>query len=372
MIAVWGVLKVAVWGGCVTAFVDWLSGVLPFEESLPDIADGSFVVLNRNGIVESIKPRRLPVNGSWDDKLYVRNGAGGLEFSGNPAKWLQGHNLWGPSPYASLGEELGLAIAHALDITPTERDRELWWWGIIELTRIDITRMIDSPGAPEGWAKTWLRVALQRAHGGHQQVSGAAHKDVATLYLGQKSRRISLKIYEKGAELVKHPQPMLERPGLRSLAQAYARDTLRVEVTLRGMELRDRKLSRLGLWTGPIADDIIDERIGKLSLPGSMSMAPSLPDGAPLRLQQAYALWIEGRELRALYSRATFFRLRRQLLEYGVDIAKTRPRIIQTPEEDTLGRPLKDFLTGPGMYPPSWAIDAEWLAARPDARNRGA
>ena len=361
-----------------STFIDWLSCVLPFGQQLPILDGGAFLVIDQDGKVEKGTTRRMPVPGSWDNRMFVRNASleqsirdlygdgcapAGLEVSGCPGKFMQGHNLWGPDPYASFGEELGLAIAHTLGLTPTERDRQLWWWGAIRVTMIDITRMYNDPSAPRGWAKTWLRVARQKAHGGHQSVTAAGHDDLPTLYVGQKSRRIALKIYAKEVELAKHPQLLLSRPGLRYLADEYVRDTLRVEIRIHDLELKQRRLDRLGVWTGPIADEIMEERIRKLSLPGSMSMAPSLPPGAPLRLQRAYALWVEGRELRPLFPRATFFRYRRQLLEYGVDIAKTRPRTEGTGETDTLGKPLKDFLKGPGMYPAEWAQDAEWLAS---------
>ena len=101
-------------------------------------------------------------------------------------------------------------------------------------------------------------------------------------------------------------------------------------------------------------------------------MAPSLPADAKPRLQQAYALWLAGRELRELYPRRTFFTVRRELLPYGVDIGKTRSQMTELQVQDTLGRPLKDFLRGPGMDPPEWADEVEWLANMPDAQSVGA
>jgi II/X family phage/plasmid replication protein len=344
------------------AFVDWLTGVLPFEHPLPEIADGAWVELTREGAVKRMSLKRLEVRGSWDSRMFVRSGAGGLEFSGNPAKFLQGHNLWGPEPEPGLGGVLGLVLTNALGFDPTMRDLNAWDRGEISLTRIDITRMVRPEWAAPGWVRTWLTVAAALGHGGHQKIENASAYDASTLYVGKHSKRISLKIYDKAAELRKHPQPILDQAPYAGSFGLYSKEAIRIEVTLRGMELRKRGLERLAYWSVDQADGIIDERLGKLSLPGSMGMAPSLPESVRPALRQAYRLWFEGNELRDLYPKATFYKLRKELLAYEVDIAKTRPRVVREELPELFGRPLKDFISGPGLERPEWA-EFEWLEA---------
>jgi hypothetical protein len=337
------------------AFVDWLSGVLPFEHPLPEISNGAWVELTRGGAVERMTLRRLEVLGSWDSRMFVRSGAGGLEFSGNPAKFLQGHNIWGPEPEPELGALLGVALTNALGFDPTMRDVNTWDRGEVGLTRIDITRMVKPVWAAPGWVRTWLTIANALGHGGHQKIENASAYDASTLYVGKHSKRIALKIYDKAAELKRHPQPILDQQPYAGATCQYIEQAIRIEVTLRGMELRKRGLEQLAGWSVDQADAIIDERLGKLSLPGSMSVAPSLPEGTPLRLQQVYKLWYHGADVSKLYPHNSFYRYRREILKHGVDIAKTRPHIVKQEPADVLGRPLKDFISGPGLEPPEWA-----------------
>lgn len=337
------------------AFVDWLTGVLPIQAELSELNGGYVRALKQYGEIEYTTVRRMELPGSYDSVMYVRGTSRGIEFSGNPAKFLQGHNFWGPSPIPELGFWLGWEICTRLGIEATELELNSWGSGNVSLTRIDITRMVRPDGAPDGWANKWLSVASALAHGGHQRVTNRGQYDAGTLYVGQNSRRVSLKIYSKEAELKKHPIALPLSPAGVDLTSEYLRNTLRVEVTLRGMELRDRGLGLLEFWSEERAEAILDERIDKLSLPGSMSMTPSLPDDAPLTARQAYELWLAGADCRTLYSQKTFYRRRRELLAYGVDIAKVRPRILERPEQDAIDMPMKDALRGPGLDVPEWA-----------------
>jgi hypothetical protein len=54
-------------------------------------------------------------------------------------------------------------------------------------------------------------------------------------------------------------------------------------------------------------------------------------------------------------SKTAFYRWRSKLLPYGVDIAITRPRLVETETRYLLGAPLKSFIEGPGEPPPAWA-----------------
>ena len=84
--------------------------------------------------------------------------------------------------------------------------------------------------------------------------------------------------------------------------------------------------------------------------------------GLPGRLVAVYDAWRAGRDIRALYSRPTFYRYRNALLKYGVDIGRVRPRAVVTENEYVAGEPLRAMLSGPGVEPPEWAKGTELLA----------
>lgn len=48
----------------------------------------------------------------------------------------------------------------------------------------------------------------------------------------------------------------------------------------------------------------------------------------PARLIAVYKLWKVGEDLRGLYPKATFYRYRREFLQYGIDIAIRQPSML--------------------------------------------
>jgi II/X family phage/plasmid replication protein len=74
-----------------------------------------------------------------------------------------------------------------------------------------------------------------------------------TVYFGQKSRRVTLKLYSKGEEITsgKKGHGLCSTLALEShqMLLDYGRGMLRSELTLRDMELRDRGLDRASRWS---------------------------------------------------------------------------------------------------------------------------
>lgn len=104
-----------------------------------------------------------------------------------------------------------------------------------------------------------------------------------------------------------------------------------------------------------------------------MSNLKALPTTAiqslPTRLLAVYHLWQEGHDLRAMYPKNTFYRYRRQLLPYGVDIA------VLQPNDDKFSNvvPLIRILEAVPVSPPEWAYGTPLLIGPADlveARRR--
>jgi II/X family phage/plasmid replication protein len=347
-------------------FCDWLSGRIPFKAAR-EVNGGYVRVVGPHGEAEYTTVRRLPLRGSFDDTMQVRSIGDDLEFSGNPTKWLQGHNLYGPNALVDHGWGLGLMFAMALDVAPDAGDVQRWLLNEIRLTRMDATRMYRPEWARPGWVPTWLAIAGMHIHGGRQKVTPASQYDSGTIYVGKGSRRISMVLYDKAAELRKHPPRIVGDDQAVEWEQelgAYAADTLRVELRIHGLELKERGLQMLSAWTPDKGDQIMDERIAKLGIPDDLRMTEGEVGDLPRKLREVYALWRAGDDLRQVYSKPTFYRHRRALLAHGIDIAHVRPRLVVTEREYPMGRPLKDYLAGGGMEPPASAIARGELIAR--------
>lgn len=338
-------------------FPDWVSGRLPLSGG-HEINGGRVVYIDRHGAKECTLDRSLQLVSTHDARVQVRTVGEHLEFSGNPTKFLQGHNLYGMPNLDRLMMLFGFAICSQLGFEPDPLDFVQWVSGEIALTRVDVTRMYRPDFAQPGWVAKWLSVASSVAHGGHQRVTNRGAYEGNTLYVGQHSRRISMKLYDKAAELRRHPpkwpdeiSKVVANAEAERLAK-YASDTLRVEVTVRSMELKARGLDTLAAWSPATGDALIDERLSKLTVLEDLRMTDDEAAELPRHLKAAYALWRDGHDLRTVYSRRMFYYHRAALLKYGIDVAHVRPRVAVTERQHALGRPLRDYVAGPGLEPP--------------------
>jgi II/X family phage/plasmid replication protein len=90
--------------------------------------------------------------------------------------------------------------------------------------------------------------------------------------------------------------------------------------------------------------------MGKLEISEAAMLKPDQLEGLRPRLALAYQSWQSGHDLRALLPRKTFYRYRRELMEFGVDIAVKRPG---SPESNVI--PLRVVLHAYPSGVPEWA-----------------
>lgn len=360
--------------------IDWITALIPcFHEP---IAGGRVLKLTSEGEIVWEVDTGIDVSGSYDSSIRLKtygldivqddSGAGILrggsilEISGNPTKWMQGHNLFGgfaaPGP---LIEFFMFRLCELLpSLHPTDLDLRRWQDGNFELRRIDLTRMFHLNNRSD--VRSWLRAASETAHLKHRG-RGSLTKN-GTLYFGKHSRRWSLKFYCKGDELEAGkdhglPDDILKKDGL----LAFADRALRSEVVMRSMELKRRNLNWACSW---------DENTGSKLLSGiakglNMSEQRSIPSddlkNLPGRLRMAYEAWLAGLDMREILSRRTFYRYRSQLLPLGIDLASRQPN------DKTNVVPLIRVLEAIPVGPPDWAKRTSLLVETSDlidARRR--
>lgn len=336
--------------------IDWLSMVVPFAHETP-ISGGHVVSIKPSGEVDWQSVKRTSVEGSFSTRLQVRTAThtatpcSHLEISGNPVKFFQGHNLWGTDDVASLAASTVDAVASLLGISPSDDDRASWKAGAIQLTRVDVTQSFHLERLAAVLA--WLRAAEQTAHLSHrgrgQLVKGS------TLYFGKNSRRWSLKLYSKGQEIRAkgHGQDaILSLPS----AVEWADKTLRVELTLRSMELKRRNLSSCSNWNvddalpSEVTANLLREHLGGMTMTTNAHLSLEVLDALRPALRMAYQSWEAGSDLRAILPRPTFYKYRAELLPHGVDIATLVPREVSNVV------PLFKTLEAVPVSVPDWAV----------------
>lgn len=336
--------------------IDWITvPCMPCTHS-DVIKAGMVIALTADGEVEWQTNKRLAVEGSFSSTVQIRSSLQGIpgtciEVSGNPSKFLQGHNLFGSNDLIGLVSGMMRAIfAKVPQLTPSQIDLDMIDRGSYLLSRVDIA---------ECWAlqnRRQVRTAISTLAActnlthrpGKASITGET-----TCYWGKNSRRWALKAYCKGDEIEKkgHRLP-LELMGIFGLEQ-YADTALRFELVLRGMELKDTEmdLHLAANWGDNTAQEVYDSYLSRLNISeATMIKTDELIQLKP-RLRAVYELWMQGHDLRSMYPRKTFYRYRKEFMEHGIDISNVH----HTRKESNV-IPLGLVLHARPVGVPNWAI----------------
>ena len=146
--------------------IDWFAGVLPCTHH--PIKLGREIRLTPDDEIEFEKLLYRNVKGSDDSNFTVKSiGSDGqgrathLKLSGNPAKFLQGHNVFGSDDLLSLMIDVYKKITKALNINYTADDFKNVKTGNYLVTSIDINYSFDLPSKAD--VDSWLRAALYKS-----------------------------------------------------------------------------------------------------------------------------------------------------------------------------------------------------------------
>ena len=314
--------------------IDYLTARISLSHPLPRPIDGGkFVRLDENDQIEVSTARRKRVIGSHEAVMQLRApGVYEIELSGNPAKFLQGHNLWGTSdPVALLWAVLqrmetagvfGCSLASLGLLSPALMAHST------SLSRVDCTVMLlaATPGDVLG-ALGSLRVAGRLRDRGKSGLPHPWEKGDGVTFgskPGKSFRHRSITFYSKGQDVTVHPLPDLMMADLEVID--WANLCLRSEVRLGGNYLRKTGLRGLHEWTDETALREWNAMMARMDMNGSDEQPAALADLSP-HLQTAYGAWLSGMDLRAILSKTTFYRQRQAILKaIDVDIAIPRPK----------------------------------------------
>lgn len=277
-------------------------------------------------------------------------------ISGNPAKFLQGHNLFGSDNLPAIAPVFFAAVLAACGVDVDDVAYQRWLCGEYELDRVDVAYMLDVGGPSE------VRDVLAAlAHQSSYVNRGRGVMQSGTVTWGKRtSRQTVVKAYDKYAEISaagkKHELPEAI-PNRRDLYD-FALGKVRVEVEFHAKHLTSAGLRTGAQWHSDTASIQWGYAMDKLNISGQMPLTPDLLKVLPKKLQRTYMQWETGRDLRAWMSAATFKRHRRELLGYGIDIGQVycadyKPRVVS----------LQKVLQPVPAPTPAWARGTSLLAA---------
>lgn len=336
--------------------IDWLSGKIHFLHTADELPSGSVVSVSPDGEIEWKTNKRIVVEGSYSNKFTLRTDPTSefvpgqftrLEFSGNPVKFLQGHNIWGSSDLTGLAYEAIILALSKLNLTLNQHELTLLFTGQFSLSRVDVNCMY-SMGSLEN-VNQWLNAAEFSA----RTRMGKGHFSGSTLYYQKKSSRWSLKFYSKGLEL-KATGHQLPREFFKAKSfYEYANDKLRCELTLRTKELKKLGLDKGSQWGDNEPYSVYIDYMGRLEMSEQKTL-DNLVLELPIELRSTYLTWKAGYDVKSSVSKRTFYRHRKRLIEYGVDIT--------IPSGNTVSNvvPLMRIIEAVPAEIPEWAYGTEY------------
>jgi hypothetical protein len=323
----------------VAPFVDWLSlfQTIPEGTKIPVVGGGRNIRSDMDMTeLESESVRFLRHEGSHDTAVFVRSDGHSMAQWGNPGRYGRPDNLFSldwPDTLAAAGKINAMrglpeftAGDHFVRPVKTERDARLGLfdaWTGARVSEIHLTKnyAAGSDGMARQIIHHWRGLRAARLSKG---VLGAT-----TIVFGSHAKGgRQVEVYLKADEMLAHVRGEAAKDAMRqSKAYQWARDVglIRVELKMRRMALRDAGMNYAGgINMGKIIR-IFDKHTAFL-LDATPERAARVVDNLPAKSRAIAMLWIQGADVAALVSRATFYRHAKVLREYGMDIAEPRGR----------------------------------------------
>lgn len=308
-------------------FSDWFSGFVNLD--LECLHDGRIIQIKSDGEIDFETLRPLAVTGSYDDTVIVKScpvipgpewsvckpseALWRVYISGNPTKYFQGHNVYGHPDMIGVIYDFIRSVLQKINIDEFTIARVLR--DPVKVTRLDITQnyLLNSPRD----VTDWLRAASQYMTGKNQKIS--AEK---TIYVGKNSRRVSIKMYEKSSEMLKHRKNFNLSDSAFDILHSISSRLLRIEITLRGMKLEDIGYHYLSRINNQMLDDQYNLQLAKINLPDNFEVLEDQINNLPPQYVAAYTYWQNGLDLKTKYPKRTYYRYRKFFLEsFSIDIA---------------------------------------------------
>lgn len=298
-------------------FVDYLTiRQTHHTGGLPVINGGRVVRIDSDGEVEYIVDRRQGLAGSYESRVELRCDGQTVEFSGNISRYGRQDNLFGYSFQESVDRINCLLQSFGLpSFTAGKLFRFVdkgWQWTGARVSRIDLTcnyatgSMLDTEA---------LLRSMAGQHIGRQK--GSLSVNGATVEYGRGSKYVYGKLYCKTTELRKHKTRKSGQHVTQEVID-YCSDMgiLREEFTLKSRFLTQSGLAFLGAIT--------DERLREVYMQRSQlqrleQVKYENVNDLPRYLRATYVSWKHGFPIEL--SESTFYRHRRALLAYGIDIS---------------------------------------------------
>lgn len=322
--------------------IDWLTIKIPFKHL--HLNGGMILSINPDGTVEWESARRQMVCSCRSDVdengEKTRNSLCGshctnvavksdgsldndhaefLMISGNPAKYLQGHNIWGSDDLCGLTDAMLAQLLPKLGLVYDDFTQARVLAGNFTVAMIDINYSYELENQEDVMAFIHAAEFKARAR------AGRATTRPGTIYFGQHSRRWALKMYSKFNEITKGGKGHKLSPALwehQDKLLDWTRNILRIELRLLSKELKQLELTNAADLQRNIQKLFVEYK-GKIVMNEQRRIVGKKLMELPSKLRATYALWQAGHHMAEILSKPTYYRHRKELLPYGIDLTIT-------------------------------------------------
>ena len=327
-------------------FCDWLSIYQRHGVGLPKVADGAVIRVDRDGEVQTTTLKKERVEGSHETAIFIRCDGETVWFDGNVSKFGRPDNVFGYSFQQCLLRVNALLADFGLPpftegesfVTNFKGEPRTVWTGAV-VTRVDLTQNYATGSKEDAYHFMRFLQAQQAS-----RLKTGTYGDGETVDFGRGSRRLYLKAYLKGPELRRHAKASaVVDEAFGKVSCEYLERVadwcdgiglVRVELTFKATKLHDMGCHFLGGFDMKQLE-IEFERYSEVMTRASAEVEELTE--LPKSLLSTYRMWQAGDDITSKVSRATFYRHRRELLPYGVDIAvksnvttlKTKTRVVR-------------------------------------------
>ncbi|WP_244256420.1 phage/plasmid replication protein, II/X family [Burkholderia gladioli] len=287
---------------------------------------------------------RLAPNGAKIKATSLRHGTA-ISIICNPLKVMQGHNVFGTNNLRALAPEIIVRVLDHLGVAYTDDDVAAWLAGNFNVLAVDITHRYR---LPENVTVSDIRRHMIRNMAIERYRPAALLQGTGVRFNAASSYGAWL-IYDKYQEMEDkrtHAFPVLaavhgdQADDVWNLLATTAKNSARVELKLEKEYLKQHGLNRGSAWTAVTANEVYDRELAVLRLERHKPMSVLRDSTASVTNRihrRTLELWSMGRDLKALFSRATLASHRKAIIgACGIDIERDVPAIEPLPMVELL------------------------------------
>jgi hypothetical protein len=300
-------------------FVDWLSISQAHPQGgLPLVDSGCVMGCDEDGQVRWKTTSAVKHEGSFETSLQVKCDGHRVVFSGNVSRFGRAENLFGFDFWECL-RRINAVLTHyglppftaGVKRDEVKRGEVRYVWTGARVSRIDLTANFEAGSAEAAHVyMQWLGSQHVGRHEGRVLGQGE------TVAWGG-GRRQYWKAYVKHLELMRHGCE-----DQRVIDHCAARGVVRVEGTLRSNALTDLGAAYLGDYeSGWAMGELIRVFEEHANVTSRAERGTDDFDELPKHLRATARDYLAGMDMQAVMSRRSFYRHRKDLLPYGIDIA---------------------------------------------------